>query len=451
MLLVKGLDPLLEAYLLYMRNVKSAFNSLSLATVVLILIAAIAVPASAAPLTVGPSEQYKTITEAVNAAQPGDTITISPGTYVENVAITKPITLRGTSPSTTTVRAANPGQDVLHLQGTGTRVEGITISGATGASGVHVDHASGFAVTGVVVRNTVRAVYLDGASNGEVSNSNLADNGYGIYCDGASHNVMTGNVAAGEQGAPPTLGDGIYMFYCDNNTVTHNNLSANHVFGISLFRSSGNTIANNSITRNEDIGTRLRESNNNTLTFNTYSGNVNAGIVPVMATGNQIYLNNFINQKNPQTGVQANDLTSPQKMTYTYNGATHSAYMSNYHSDYSGTDANGDGIGDTPSAYGEQYPLIQPFERYGTISMTGTASPTPSVSTGPIAQNVSTASVVGEQNSSALPLPGFQAWYAAVGLLVAAFVVLGLVIRKYYLSPSQTYEDQVYEDQTYEE
>ncbi len=434
-----------------MRYVKSVFNSLALAAVGLIFFAAVAVPVSAASLTVGPSEQYKTITDAVNAAQSGDTITISPGTYVENVAITKPITLRGTSPSTTTVRAANPGQDVLRLQGTGVRVEGMTIAGATGASGVHVDHASGYMVTGVIVQNSMRAVYLDGASNGEVSNSNLANNGYGVYCDGASRNVITGNFAVGEQGAPPTLGDGIYMFYCNDNTVTHNNLSANHVFGISLFHSSGNTITNNAILNNQDIGTRLGESNNNTLTFNTYSGNINAGIVPVGATGNQIYLNNFINQKNPQTGVQANALTSPQKMTYTYNGTTHSGYMSNYHSDYNGADANGDGIGDTPSAYGEQYPLMQPFERYGAISVASTATPTPTASTGPIAQNESTVSVVGAQNSSALTLPGFQAWYAAVVLLVAAFVLLGVVIKKYYLSAPQTYEDQTYEDQTYED
>lgn len=436
-----------------MRHLNSALKSLSLIAVTILLFTVVAAPASAASLTVGSTGQYKTITEAVNAAQPGDKIAISPGTYVENVVVNKAITLRGADASTTTVRAANSGQDVIRLQGTGARVEGITISGATGASGVHVDHASGFAVIGVIVQSSWRAVYLDGASNGEVRNSNLADNGYGIYCDGSSHNIMTGNVATGEKGAPPTLGDGIYMYYSDANTIDHNNLSVNHNFGISVFHSSGNTISNNSILRNEDIGIRLRESGNNTLTFNTFSGNANLGILYITETGDRIYLNNFVSQSNPHTSVQANVLTSPEKMTYTYNGTTHSSNMSNYYSDYGGTDTNGDGIGDTPSAHGDQYPLIQPFERYGAISVTSAATPTPTPSAVPTAQNATAPLIVGEQNSSALSLPGFQAWYAAVGLLVIAFVVLGVVIKKYYLSPPQTYEEapETYEDQTYED
>ncbi|MDD1721224.1 MAG: PGF-CTERM sorting domain-containing protein, partial [Euryarchaeota archaeon] len=83
-------------------------------------------------------------------------------------------------------------------------------------------------------------------------------------------------------------------------------------------------------------------------------------------------------------------------------------------------------------------------------------TPTPTASTEPTTQNAGTTSVVGEgeQNSSALPLPGFEAWYAAVGLLVVAFVILGVVIRKYYFSAPQTEEElppQPYEEETHEE
>src|SRR5674476_1107100 len=105
--------------------------------------------------------------------------------------------------------------------------------------------------------------------------------GYGVYCDNASNNTISSNIATGEQGGGTALGDGIYMYYSNANTITHTNLSANHVFGISLYHSSGNTISNNSILNNQDIGVRLRESNNNTLTFNTVSGNVNLGILSI--------------------------------------------------------------------------------------------------------------------------------------------------------------------------
>jgi nitrous oxidase accessory protein len=381
-----------------------------------LLISILAVSVNGAALNVGLGGQYKSITEAVNAAQPGDTITISASTYTENVIVTKSVTIKAASPGSTVVTAADPSKDVFLVRAKNVRVEGLTITGATGASAVHVDHSSACVVTGLSAHGNDRAVYLDGATNCEVSSSNLANNGYGVYCDNASNNTMSSSIATGEQGNGKALGDGIYMYYSDANTITHTNLSANHVFGISLFHSSGNTITNNSILNNQDIGVRLRESNNNTLTVNTVSGNVNLGILSITETGDQIYLNNFINQPTPMSGVPENSLNSPQQLFYTFGGAMHHGYMGNYFSDYKGSDANGTGIGSPASVYGDKYPLVQPFEKYTNIGVTNAATTTTASTASTQPSNLTSAAA---QTST----PGFGVECAFLAIALIASVL----------------------------
>ncbi len=59
-----------------------------------LLLALSAAPASAATLTVGPGETYKTIAAAVAASHDGDTIDVKAGLYENDYAeITKKVTL----------------------------------------------------------------------------------------------------------------------------------------------------------------------------------------------------------------------------------------------------------------------------------------------------------------------------------------------------------------------
>ena len=391
-----------------------------------LIVSTLAVSVNGAALNVGSGGEYTSITAAVNAAQSGDTITISAGTYSENVVVTKSVTIKAASPGSTVVTASDPSKDVFVVQATNVRIEGLTITGATGASGIHVDHNSACVMSDISAHGNDRAIYLDGATNCEVSSSNLADNGYGVYCDNASNNTISSIVATGEQGNGKALGDGIYMYYSDANTINHSNLSANHVYGISLYHSSGNTITNNSILNNQDIGVRLRESNNNTLTFNTISGNVNLGVLSITETGDKIYLNNFISQPNTVSEAVENSLSSPQQLFYTFGGAIHHVYMCNYYSDYKGGDFNGTGVGSPASANGDKNPLVQQFENYTNISVTNTAlSSTTTTSTA----STQTTNVTNAAAQTSTPGFGVEGAFLAI-VLVTSFLAYSRIRRR---------------------
>jgi len=177
-----------------MRRTKLVSNSLLFAAVALILCAALAVPASAATLTVGAGGQFKTIQQAVDAAKPGDTVLVAPGTYTENVVVSKPLTITGNA----TVNAADSSKDVFLITSPGVHIDGLTISG--GETGVNVAGVASCAITNITEHGNVFAVYLANATNSVVSNNNLANNHYGVYCDYATSTTIANNVATGETG-----------------------------------------------------------------------------------------------------------------------------------------------------------------------------------------------------------------------------------------------------------
>ena len=196
---------------------------------------------------------------------------------------------------------------------------------------------------------------LFSSSNNVIAGNNISDVPNGIRIKSASHfnqvenNTLTNNIYWGL-----ALTDD-----ANNNTLVGNNLLHN-INGLEVGFCSNNTIKNNCITANHDYGIYLYNASTNKITANNITDN-QVGAYFTNSSNNIVYHNNFLN--NPK---HVSVITSSGELSALIN-AFDNGFPSggNYWDDYTGTDSNNDGIGDTPyivSKHGDNtdnYPIIE--------------------------------------------------------------------------------------------
>jgi PGF-pre-PGF domain-containing protein len=234
---------------------------------------------SAANLTVGSEKTYATIGLALDAADPGDTIIVSDGTYDENLDIYTEVTIRSENGYENTI-VDGGGDTVLYI------------------------HANNVTIQGFTIRDAAADYYESGIRLDEVSFCNISDNyitntELGVHLDFSNYNTLTGNIFSFNSD------QGIYLYYSDDNNLTNNTVSDNDD-GIYLEDSDYNNLTNNTV-NNNDEGIELEDSDYNNLTNNTVSSN-DYGIWIDYSSNNTLINNVMSSNEYSNFGVEGENL-----------------------------------------------------------------------------------------------------------------------------------------------
>ena len=251
-----------------------AFIAVSFATV-----SYLPIGVKAATLYVGGGgpDNYTTIQEAIDDADPGDTVFVFNGTYEENLAIGKPISLVGEGRDVTTIIGPGFGDSVT-VTADSVNITHLTIKGENSA----LDGESVIALENVsdcLIAHNDLWNYISGGSSRVINLENSHDN------------MIEGNLISASH-------YGIRLSASNRNSIVENVIYGNLDSGINLIGSSDNRIENNSFSFNE-FSISIEASLSTTLTGNTFQSEgivIEGDSIPHFNT-HTIPTNNLVNGK----------------------------------------------------------------------------------------------------------------------------------------------------------
>jgi parallel beta-helix repeat protein len=192
---------------------------------------------------------FNRIAPAIQAARAGDTITIGPGIYNENLVITKSVALRGAGQDQTIIRGTDPAWPVIQIESE-QPIE-VAINSLTIADAKWLRSDQICAVAEVPRGICPNGIQIGGKVKVAIQNSTVSSNGLsGIWTEDSSQATIKNSMISRNL-------LGIVMLDSSQATIENSTISGNEYGGIFLGGSAQASISDNRIFDNKGYGVAL--------------------------------------------------------------------------------------------------------------------------------------------------------------------------------------------------
>ena len=259
----------------------------SLIVALIVLLSAFYATLSVVPITVkattlyvgGPGPgNYTRVQDAIDAANPGDSVYVYSGMNHEHIVIDKTLSLIGEDRRTTVINGSATGSVIL-VYADGVFLTGFTVTNGgsnLGDSGIRPILVQNCEITDVTMSNSSIGIYVQDSVNTTIVETTATFSEAGVIIERSSGNVIMNNTFSDIN----ATGVSVYDSY--SSTINNNSfngawlgISLSNNFTVSMnsgMRGSVSNSQNGIVSNNTGNGVRVSSSSNNTVAYNTLSG-----------------------------------------------------------------------------------------------------------------------------------------------------------------------------------